>query len=57
MSEKSFVRRHSLVIYFVLAFAIAWIGSFVLGGPKFLAGEVFEFSDIGLIARALLKSC
>lgn len=54
MSEKSFVKRHSLVIYFVLTFAIAWIGSFVLGGPKFLAGEVFEFSDIGLMAIAAL---
>jgi len=54
MSEQSFVKRHSLVIYFVLAFAIAWIGSIVLGGPKYLAGEVFEFSDIGLMAIAAL---
>jgi len=43
-----------LVIYFVLAFAIAWIGSFLLAGPKFLAGEVMEFSDVGLMAIAAL---
>ena len=55
MSEKSFVRRHSLVIYFVFVFAIAWVGSFVLIGPKFFAGEVIEFSDIGLMAFAMLN--
>ncbi len=54
MNEQSFVKRYSLVIYFVLAFAIAWIGSFVLVGPKYLAGEVIEFSDIGLMAIAAL---
>ena len=54
MSEQNFVKSHSLVIYFVLAFAIAWIGSFVLVGPKFLAGSVIEFSDIGLMAIAAL---
>ena len=56
MNEQSFVKRHSLAIYFVLAFAIAWIGSFVLVGPKFLAGEVIEFSDIGLMALAMLSA-
>lgn len=55
MNEQSFVKRHSLVIYFVLAFAIAWISSFVLVGPKFLAGEVIEFSDVGLMAIAMLS--
>jgi len=55
VSEKSFVRRHSLVIYFVFVFAIAWVGSFVLIGPKFFAGEVIEFSDIGLMAFAMLN--
>ena len=55
MNEQNFVKRHSLVIYFVLAFVISWLGSFVIGGPKFLAGEVFEFSDIGLMAFAMLN--
>jgi membrane protease YdiL (CAAX protease family) len=56
MSEQSFVKRHSLIIYFVLAYAIAWIGSFVLGGPKFLSGELFEFEDIGKMALVALSA-
>jgi len=54
MSELSFVKRHSLVIYFILAFGIAWIGSLVLVGPKFFAGEEIVFDDIGLIAIVML---
>jgi membrane protease YdiL (CAAX protease family) len=54
VSEQSFVKRHSLVTYFVLAFAIAWVGSFVLVGPKYLAGEEILFDDIGLMAIAAL---
>ncbi len=54
MSEQRFVNRHSVAIYFVLAFAIAWIGSFVSVGPKFLAGEPLEFSDSGPMALAML---
>jgi len=56
VNEQSFVKRHSLPIYFVLAFAIAWIGSFVLVGPKVIAGEVIEFSDIGLMVFAMLSA-
>jgi membrane protease YdiL (CAAX protease family) len=52
--EQSFVKRHSVLIYFVLVFAIAWIGSFALVGPKFLAGKVIEFSDGGPMALAML---
>jgi len=54
VNEQSFVKRHSLVIYFVLAFAIAWIGSFVSAGPEFLAGEALESSDSGPMASAML---
>jgi membrane protease YdiL (CAAX protease family) len=54
VNEQSFVKRHSLVIYFVLAYAIAWIGSIVLVGPKFLAGEVIVFDDVGKMAIAAL---
>jgi membrane protease YdiL (CAAX protease family) len=54
MRAQSFVKRHSLIVYFVLAFAIAWIGSFVSVGPKFLAGEAIEFSDGGPMALAML---
>jgi membrane protease YdiL (CAAX protease family) len=54
MSNQSLVRRRALAIYFVLAFVIAWIGSFISVGPKFLAGEAIEFSDGGLMALAML---
>jgi len=54
MSDQGFVKRHSLIMYFVLAFAIAWIGSFVSVGPKFLADEPIEFSDGGPMAFAML---
>ena len=50
MSDQGFVRSHSVVIYFTLAYGIAWIGSFILGGPKFFAGELFEFEDVGKMA-------
>jgi len=54
VNEQSFAKRHSLAIYFILAFAIAWIGSFVSVGPKFLAGEAIEFSDAGLMTFSML---
>jgi len=54
MSDQSFIKRNSLAIYFVLAFGVAWIGSFVLVGPKFFAGEEILFDDIGLMAIAML---
>ena len=55
MDEQSFVRRHSLAIYFVFAFLVSWIGVFVVISQKFLAGEVIEFSDLGLMAFANLN--
>ena len=54
MGEPNSAKRHSVAIYFVLAFTIAWIGAFVLVGPKFLAGSVIEFSDVGLMAVVML---
>lgn len=54
MNVQSFVKRHSLVIYFVLVFVIAWIGSFALVGPKYLAGEVIVFDDVGKMAIVAL---
>ena len=55
MSEQSFVKRYSLGIYFVLAFFISWIGVYVIIAPKFWAGDVIEFSDIGVMAFAMLN--
>jgi membrane protease YdiL (CAAX protease family) len=54
MNEQSYVERHSVIIYFILAYGIAWIGSFVSAGPKFLAGKALEFSDSGPMALAML---
>jgi len=54
VGEPNFVKRHSAAIYFVLVFTIAWIGAFVLVGPKFLVGSVIEFSDVGLMAVVML---
>ena len=55
MNDQSFVQRHSLVIYFVLAFLVSWIGVYAVIGQKFVAGLVIEFSDLGLMAFAMLN--
>ncbi|MCW3997088.1 MAG: hypothetical protein NWF10_00775 [Candidatus Bathyarchaeota archaeon] len=55
MNNQSFVKRHSVAVFFVLAFAISWISTFAIAGPKFLAGEAFELSDIGLMAVGMLN--
>ncbi len=55
MRDQSFVKRHSLIIYFVLAFLISWIGVYVVIAPKFWAGSDIEFSDLGVMAFAMLN--
>src|SRR5512143_2315954 len=45
MNAKTLVRGHSLVAYFVLAYAIPWLGSLAVVGPKFLRGEAMRFAD------------
>jgi membrane protease YdiL (CAAX protease family) len=54
MNGQSYIKRHSVIIYFILVYSIAWIGSFVSVGPKFLAGKALEFSDSGPMALAML---
>jgi len=54
MSSKTYVQRHSVLIYFFLVFFIAWLGSFLAVGPKFLRGEVMDILDIGLMAIPML---
>ena len=53
---KTTIRRHPLVAYFLLVYAIAWIGSFVVMGPKFLRGEEILFTDIIIIAIPMLAA-
>lgn len=56
MNRKSFFQRHSVLIYFFLAFLIAWLGSFLAVGPKFWQGSVIEFGDIGLMSLPMLTA-
>ncbi len=39
MQVKAFIKRYSLVFYFLIAFAISWGASLGTLGPKFLRGE------------------
>ncbi|UCC58551.1 MAG: CPBP family intramembrane metalloprotease [Candidatus Bathyarchaeum sp.] len=55
MSEQSFIKRHSALIYFVLAFSISWIGVYAVIEQKFWASSVIEISDLGIMAIAQLN--
>jgi membrane protease YdiL (CAAX protease family) len=54
VTEKSFVQRHAVLLYFVLVFLISWLGSYLAIGTRFLQGGVPELSDIGLMAIPML---
>lgn len=45
MNIRSLIQRYPITIYFVLAYLIAWGGSFAIGGPKFLRGEPLSSDD------------
>lgn len=44
-----FFRRHPVASYSLMAYAISWIGSILVAGPKFLRGESMDFADLGLM--------
>ncbi|HEU5100107.1 MAG TPA: hypothetical protein VFU22_13860, partial [Roseiflexaceae bacterium] len=46
MNIKALIQRHPLGSYFGLAFTIAWAGSLVAVGPKFIREETMQFSDL-----------
>lgn len=52
---KKYFQRHPVTIYFLMTFIIAWIGSFLAAGPKFLRGEPLG-SSTGLVALAMLSA-
>ena len=54
MTSKAFVLRHPLLSYFGLTFILAWAGSFIVIGPKFLRGDIIQFEDVGFIGVAML---
>lgn len=45
MKLLTVVRRHPILSYFILAYGIAWLGSIVAVGPKFMRGESLIFAD------------
>jgi len=54
VQKESLLHRHPVSIYFLLAYAISWVGSFILGAPKFLRGETMQPNDLWVIAIAML---
>ncbi len=61
MSIRGFIERHTLVAYFVLAFAISWAASFATLGSKFFRGQPLLLTDavpglIGMILGPFLSS-
>ncbi len=45
MRIGSHIRRHTVLSYFGVAFLVAWGGTFVAVGPKFMRGQALQFSD------------
>lgn len=54
MGIKSVLQRHPVWSYFVLAYLIAWGGSFAVAGPKFLRGETLLLADALLMFFPML---
>jgi uncharacterized protein len=51
---SDFVKRRPIVIYFVLAYAIAWSGILVVAGLKGFRATSFQLPDIMLMFAAML---
>ena len=45
MDVRSYIQRHPVPTYFVLAFLLAWAGTFAAIGPKFISGDALQFTD------------
>lgn len=55
-SMKQFIQDRPVAGFFLMAFTIAWLGSFLVAGPKFFRGEAIGLLDTGLMALAMLAA-
>lgn len=53
---KRLIQDRPVGAYFLVAFVIAWLGSFLVAGPKFFRGEVIELVDIVMMGLAQLAA-
>lgn len=53
---KRFIQDHPMGVYFFVAFAIPWLPSFLVVGPKFFRGEFIELLDIMMIGVAMFAA-
>ena len=53
---KRLIQDRPVGAYFLVAFAIAWLSSFLVAGPKFFRGEVIELVDIVMMGLAQLAA-
>jgi membrane protease YdiL (CAAX protease family) len=51
-----FIQDRPVGVFFLVAFVIAWLGSFLVAGPKFFRGEVIELLDIMMMGLAMLAA-
>ena len=54
MKVDAFARRHAVVTYFVLAFAISWVGCIVVAGPKCVRSQSMQLADGLLVFLVML---
>ena len=53
---KRSIQDRPVGVFFLVAFAIAWLGSFLVAGPKFFRGEVIEPLDFGMMFLPMLAA-